>query len=84
MRYTHQGISTSGAFINSVSVMHDFILKVVQEMELILRKEKGSLLLHFQCEWQIKWVPAILRFGETYSNKCLVLEDDYSKNQNER
>ena len=54
-------------------------LKIVQEMELVLHEEKGSLLLRFQREWQTKWVPAILQFGETYSKKCSVVDDDYSK-----
>ena len=38
-------------------------------MELILKKERGFLLRNFTQEWQTKWVPLIIKFAESYTNK---------------
>ena len=63
------------------SIYNILIQQIIQEMELILKREKGSLLLHFQHEWQTKWVPVIVKFSQTYSKKSLAaitFDDDYS------
>lgn len=44
-------------------------------MELILKREKGTLLRHFKAEWQTKWVPAIIKFAESYTKKSSAAVD---------
>ena len=50
-------------------------------MELILKREKGTLIRHFKREWQTKWVPAILKFAESYTKKSSAAIEvrDYGK-----
>jgi hypothetical protein len=51
-------------------------------MELILKREKGTLLRHFKAEWQTKWVPAIIKCAESYTKKSIAAVDarDYGMN----
>ena len=53
-------------------------------MELILKREKGTLLRCFKAEWQTKWVPAIMiiKFAESYTKKSSAAVDvrDYGIN----
>ena len=48
-------------------------------MELILKKEKGILIRHFKREWQTKWVPAIIKFVESYKSSAAVEIKHYGK-----
>ena len=49
---------------------------------LILKREKGTLLRCFKAEWQTKWVPAIIKFAESYTKKSSAAVDvrDYGIN----
>ena len=57
--------------VESIDILYMYarLAQIIQEMELILKKEKSTLIRHFKREWQTKWVTAIIVFAESYTKK---------------